>query len=108
MTWSLLVQNNRWQKDWPVYVLNITLMYLVLPNLAAQLEASKIFAKNIMLEAGIPTANSQSFTNLSSINDYLKQASYPLVIKADGLAAGKGVAYAKLRLPLWTLPKQHL
>ncbi|MCB1196979.1 MAG: phosphoribosylamine--glycine ligase [Deltaproteobacteria bacterium] len=65
---------------------------------AAQLEASKIFAKNIMLEAGIPTANSQSFTNLSSINDYLKQASYPLVIKADGLAAGKGVAVCQTQI----------
>jgi phosphoribosylamine--glycine ligase len=59
---------------------------------AAQLEASKIFAKEVMKQAGIQTAQSWVFHQASSCYDHLANAQYPLVIKADGLAAGKGVA----------------
>ncbi|MCB0271915.1 MAG: phosphoribosylamine--glycine ligase, partial [Bdellovibrionales bacterium] len=62
---------------------------------AALLEASKIYAKEIMIEAGIPTAKSKTFSNYASIVHDLETADYPLVIKADGLAAGKGVAVCK-------------
>ena len=61
---------------------------------AAQIEGSKLFAKNLMQEAGVPTA---SHTVLRSKEDALEQiasASYPAVLKADGLAAGKGVIIA--------------
>ena len=58
---------------------------------AAQLEGSKIFAKEFMYECNIPTANFQKFDNMKEAKDFLQQAAFPLVIKADGLAAGKGV-----------------
>ena len=58
---------------------------------AARLEASKAFAKEFMLANQIPTAQHATFTDLQAALDYLKSQSYPLVIKADGLAAGKGV-----------------
>ncbi len=60
---------------------------------AAQIESSKAFAKKIMIDAGVPTAGYVEFNEnqLSQTNDFLLSANYPLVIKADGLAAGKGV-----------------
>ncbi len=57
----------------------------------AKLEASKAFAKEIMKKAKIPTANFRIFDNFGDIKEFLKKEKYPLVIKADGLAAGKGV-----------------
>lgn len=63
-------------------------------KLEAQLESSKAFAKNIMLKYGIPTAEYQAFTNLIDASEYIKQQGAPIVIKKDGLAAGKGVAVA--------------
>lgn len=57
----------------------------------AQLEASKIFAKNIMEKYNIPTARGKSFTDIERAKNYVKQIGAPLVVKADGLAAGKGV-----------------
>ncbi len=57
----------------------------------AMIEGSKIFAKQIMKEAGIPTAEYRDFYDLESAKKYLKTAEPPFVIKADGLAAGKGV-----------------
>ncbi len=57
----------------------------------ATLEASKAFAKEIMLAANVPTASSETFTNLQAALDYVEKKKAPLVIKADGLAAGKGV-----------------
>ncbi|MDD2238107.1 MAG: ATP-grasp domain-containing protein, partial [Kiritimatiellae bacterium] len=59
---------------------------------AAQLEGSKIFAKEIMLAAGVPTARAEFFTELDQALAYVERQGVPLVIKADGLAAGKGVA----------------
>jgi phosphoribosylamine---glycine ligase len=58
---------------------------------AAKIEASKAFAKEFMTEAGIPTAKYGIFTNSDKAKDYIANQTTPLVIKADGLAAGKGV-----------------
>ena len=59
---------------------------------AAELEGSKIFAKEIMLAAGVPTAESASFTDLDAAIGYVRDKGAPIVVKAEGLAAGKGVA----------------
>ncbi len=58
---------------------------------SAQLEGSKIFTKKICKSEKIPTADFKIFTDLSSSLKYLNDKKYPLVVKADGLAAGKGV-----------------
>ncbi|MCP4713634.1 MAG: phosphoribosylamine--glycine ligase [Deltaproteobacteria bacterium] len=58
---------------------------------AAQLEGSKAFAKKMMKLAGIPTADHGEFTDAASAKKYISEINAPLVIKADGLAAGKGV-----------------
>jgi len=58
---------------------------------AAQLESSKDFAKAFMTRHGIPTAHYQTFTDPAAAKDYIRQQGAPIVIKADGLAAGKGV-----------------
>ncbi|MFW5748250.1 MAG: phosphoribosylamine--glycine ligase [Chloroflexota bacterium] len=58
---------------------------------AAQLEASKAFAKAFMLEQGIPTARYATFDRRDDALAYLDTIDYPVVVKADGLAAGKGV-----------------
>jgi phosphoribosylamine--glycine ligase len=66
------------------------------PNKAgAQIEASKCWAKEIMLKAGVPTAKSATFTEAEAAKAYLKQEGAPIVVKADGLAAGKGVIVAQ-------------
>jgi len=61
---------------------------------AAQLESSKDFAKAFMLRHGIPTAAYATFTDTKAAHDYVNQQGAPIVIKADGLAAGKGVVVA--------------
>src|SRR5476651_604932 len=61
---------------------------------AAQLEASKDFAKAFMQRHRIPTAAYQTFTDASAAHQYVDQRGAPIVIKADGLAAGKGVVVA--------------
>ncbi|MDX9951957.1 MAG: phosphoribosylamine--glycine ligase [Methylophilaceae bacterium] len=61
---------------------------------AAQLESSKDFAKAFMLRHGIPTAAYATFTDAGAAHDYVDQQGAPIVIKADGLAAGKGVVVA--------------
>nr|WP_325303033.1 phosphoribosylamine--glycine ligase [uncultured Dysosmobacter sp.] len=58
---------------------------------AARIEASKVFSKNLMRKYGIPTAAYEVFHDSAAALAYLKTASYPIVIKADGLALGKGV-----------------
>ncbi len=57
----------------------------------AQLESSKAFAKTIMKRAGVPTANWRAFTDVDEAIDYLETVDGPYVVKADGLAYGKGV-----------------
>ncbi len=63
-------------------------------KLAARLETSKVFAKEFMKRWKIPTAASRSFTinQQKELIDYLQKSRFPLVLKADGLAAGKGVS----------------
>lgn len=58
---------------------------------AARIESSKSFAKMIMEKYGIPTAKGQTFTRFSRASAYVKKIGAPLVVKADGLAGGKGV-----------------
>ena len=58
---------------------------------AAQLEASKDFAKAFMQRHSIPTARAHTFTDAGAARDYVRSRGAPIVIKADGLAAGKGV-----------------
>jgi len=58
---------------------------------AAQLESSKVWAKNFMKRNGIPTARFEIFDDAVSAKEYAKSVDFPLVVKADGLAAGKGV-----------------
>lgn len=60
----------------------------------AKMEGSKSFAKEIMARAGVPTARAKTFTDRASAQEYLKKLGGPAVIKADGLAAGKGVIVA--------------
>ncbi len=61
---------------------------------AAQLESSKAFAKDFMKRHGIPTAFYETFTDAAAAHAYVDQHGAPIVIKADGLAAGKGVVVA--------------
>ena len=58
---------------------------------AAQLEGSKTFSKDFFTKYGIPTASYASFDNFKDAHNYLRKINYPTVVKADGLAAGKGV-----------------
>lgn len=58
---------------------------------AAQLEASKVFAKQLMMEYGIPTAKAEFFDDTTRAIEFLQRVDFPVVIKAEGLAAGKGV-----------------
>jgi len=64
---------------------------------AAQLEASKAFAKDVMTAAGIPTAASRTFTDLAPALEYVASHAEPLVVKASGLAAGKGAIVCATR-----------
>jgi len=69
---------------------------IVGPNMkAAQLEGSKLFAKDLMKRCGIPTAEYKAFTSYLHAEDYVRMKGAPIVIKADGLAAGKGVIVAE-------------
>src|SRR5437588_8629387 len=66
------------------------------PNkIPAQLESSKGFTKALCTEFGIPTGAYQRFTNAQDARDYVNSQGAPIVVKADGLAAGKGVVVAK-------------
>ncbi len=62
---------------------------------AAQLESSKDFAKAFMVRHGIPTAAYRTFTDASAAHAYVAEQGAPIVVKADGLAAGKGVVVAE-------------
>lgn len=58
---------------------------------AAEIEGSKVFMKNLLRKYNIPTAKYETFTDYAAARDYLQSQPVPIVIKADGLAAGKGV-----------------
>jgi phosphoribosylamine--glycine ligase len=62
---------------------------------AARLESSKVFAKEFMQRHGIPTARSESFTDSQEAQRFAQKMKHPLVVKADGLALGKGVIIAR-------------
>lgn len=64
-------------------------------KLAAEIEGSKSFSKNLMQKYGIPTAKYAVFTEAQAARDYIKEQGAPIVVKADGLAAGKGVIVAE-------------
>lgn len=65
------------------------------PNkMAAQIEASKVFAKDLMKKYDIPTAKYEVFDNAVNAKEYIKEIGAPIVVKADGLALGKGVYVA--------------
>ena len=64
---------------------------------AAQIEGSKVFAKDLMKKYGIPTAAYESFDDAAAALRYLDTAEMPIVVKADGLALGKGVIIAQTR-----------
>src|SRR5262249_60279960 len=61
---------------------------------AARIESSKIFAKELMRTQKIPTAEARTFSNSSDALHYCERLKFPIVIKADGLALGKGVVIA--------------
>ena len=62
---------------------------------AAKIESSKAFAKNLMMRQRIPTAEARTFESVRPALDCLEQCSLPIVVKADGLAQGKGVVVAR-------------
>ena len=62
---------------------------------AAKIESSKAFAKNLMMRQRIPTADAHTFESVQPALNYLEQCSLPIVVKADGLAQGKGVVVAR-------------
>lgn len=62
---------------------------------AAQMEGSKVFAKNLMKKYHVPTAAYASFTDGDAAKEYIHKMGAPIVVKADGLAAGKGVVVAQ-------------
>lgn len=64
---------------------------------AAEIEWSKAYAKQFMFEEGIPTAESKTFLNSVEARQYIDNCAFPIVIKVDGLAAGKGVVIAQTR-----------
>ncbi len=64
---------------------------------AARIEGSKSFAKALMADCSIPTAASETFTDFEGASAYLDTCPIPIVVKADGLAAGKGVTVAQTR-----------
>lgn len=64
-------------------------------RMSAQIEASKVFAKQLMQKYSIPCARSASFSNYAQAKEYVQKQRPPVVIKADGLAAGKGVVVAE-------------
>ena len=64
---------------------------------AAQIEGSKVFSKNLMKKYGIPTAAYEGFESADDAREYIKTCDLPIVIKADGLALGKGVLICMTR-----------
>jgi phosphoribosylamine--glycine ligase len=64
---------------------------------AARIETSKSFAKALMLRHGVPTGGAETFSSYEEAQDYINSAVMPVVVKADGLAAGKGVTIAHTR-----------
>ena len=66
-------------------------------SVAAQLEGSKIYSKEFMFENNIPTGEAKFFSEARLAKEYLDKINFPIVLKADGLAAGKGVLVTENR-----------
>ena len=64
---------------------------------AARIESSKLFAKRLMIESGVPTSAARAFNSFGEASEYVEGLAMPAVVKADGLAAGKGVVVADSR-----------
>ena len=62
---------------------------------AARIESSKVFSKEVMRSCGIPTGAAMVFDSYRDAKEYVQEAELPIVVKADGLAAGKGVTVAE-------------
>ncbi|MDM9383238.1 phosphoribosylamine--glycine ligase [Chlorogloeopsis sp. ULAP01] len=77
------------------YLQNSGLVVFGPSKAGAQIEASKTWAKTLMQEAKIPTAHAVVFTQATAAKSYVKEHGAPIVVKADGLAAGKGVTVAQ-------------
>ncbi|MEA5578796.1 phosphoribosylamine--glycine ligase [Anabaena sp. UHCC 0451] len=77
------------------YLQNQGLMVFGPVKAGAQIEASKAWAKALMQEAGVPTAKAAVFTEAAAAKSYVRAEETPIVVKADGLAAGKGVTVAQ-------------
>lgn len=77
------------------YLANYNLPVFGPTRAGAQIESSKTWAKSIMAEAGISTAKSATFTDVRSARAYIEKQGAPIVVKADGLASGKGVIVAQ-------------
>ena len=75
---------------------------------AARIETSKSFAKVLMVRHGVPTGRAETFESLDDASDYIQTAQMPVVVKADGLAAGKGVAIAATRDEALELVRRRL
>jgi phosphoribosylamine---glycine ligase len=65
------------------------------PQAGARIESSKSWAKEMMAKAGVPTAQSETFKDKQAAKEYVRSKGAPIVVKADGLAAGKGVIVAQ-------------
>ena len=75
---------------------------------AAIIEGSKVFAKNLMKKYGIPTAKYETFSDMDAALSYLETAPLPTVIKADGLALGKGVIIAETRAEAYAAVREMM
>ena len=77
------------------------------PNkFASKLEGSKAFMKSICKKYGIPTAKFKICTNIRDVENFIKTNKLPLVVKADGIAAGKGVSICKSKRSLFKIAKE--
>ncbi len=75
---------------------------------AAEIESSKTFAKHVMTKYGVPTAEGETFTSYKAAEAYIKKTGVPIVVKADGLAAGKGVIVCSTEAQALSALKQIL
>ena len=89
--WSSSGRKIRWPWVWPIGCARRGSMVFGPSKAAAQIEADKWFAKEIMRHQAIPTAEARSFTDPAAAEEFVKTRDEPVVIKAAGLAKGKGV-----------------
>tara|TARA_B100002051_G_C16673179_1_gene605647 strand:- start:84 stop:1352 length:1269 start_codon:yes stop_codon:yes gene_type:complete len=73
---------------------------------ASKLEGSKAFMKNLCRKNKIPTANFKICKNIKQVKDFIKKNNFPLVVKADGLAAGKGVSICKTKKQVYKISNE--